>query len=153
MSAMMPWKRTAGKELTHLRREMDNLFDRFFNMDFPLTSGLLKEGRWSPKVDIIEREGDIRVKAEIPGVDVKDIDLKLEGRMLTIKGEKKSEKEEKEENYHRLERAYGYFNRSLELPAEVDPETVEAQFKKGVLTVVMKKIQAKETRKIDIKTS
>ena len=83
-------------------------------------------------------------------MDVKDIDLKLEGRILTIKGEKKAEKEEKEENYHRLERTYGFFNRSLELPAKVDPVSVEARFKKGVLTVVMKKVDIEESKKIEI---
>ncbi len=153
MFDMIPWKRTGGKEMTRFRREFENLVERFFNVDFPFAGEFFKEDRWAPRVDIVEREGDIRVKAEIPGVDVKDIELKLDGRILTIKGEKKKEKEEKQENYYRLERSSGFFHRSLELPAEVDPESVEARFKKGVLTVVLKKIKTTSAKSIEIQSS
>lgn len=153
MFDMIPWKRTGGKEMTRFRREFENLVNRFFSTDFPFAGEFFKEDRWTPRVDIVEREGDIRVKAEIPGVDVKDIDLKLDGRILTIKGEKKKEKEEKQENYYRLERSSGFFHRSLELPAEVDAKTVEARFKKGVLTVVLKKIKTTVAKAIEIQTS
>lgn len=93
------------------------------------------------------------MKAELPGVETEDIDVSLDGRMLTIKGEKKHEKEEKKENYHRVERSYGYFNRSIELPAEVDASKVDASFKKGVLKIELNKTKATETKKIQIKKS
>jgi HSP20 family protein len=150
MFDLKPWKKAGPGEVTHFRRELDNLFDRFFRMDFPLSTDIFSEGHWNPRVDIVERENEITVKAEIPGVEAKDIDLKLEGRTLTIKGEKKQETEGIEGSYHRVERSYGFFNRVLELPDEVDPESVEAGFKKGVLTVVMKKTKTSRSRKIEI---
>ena len=81
------------------------------------------------------------------------MDISLDGKRLTIKGEKKREKEEKEENYHRVERSYGSFNRTVELPVEVEPDQVEASYKKGVLKIVMKKSKESESKKIHIKTS
>ena len=72
---------------------------------------------------------------------------------MTIKGEKKQEKEEKDSNYHRIERSYGYFNRSVDLPVEVDPEKVDASYKRGILKIIMRKSKESETKKIDVKTS
>ena len=113
----------------------------------------MKNGQWAPRVDISEGEKNIIVKAEIPGCDAKDVDVSLDGRILTIKGEKKQEKEEKEKNYLRMERAYGYFSRTIELPGEVDQQEVDATYKKGVLTVALKKKASKDSKKIEIKTN
>jgi HSP20 family protein len=113
---------------------------------------MFKEDSWFPTIDISEGKKDITVKAEIPGVEANDIDISLNGKLLTIKGEKKQEKEEKEENYHRMERSYGYFNRTIELPSEVDPEKVDASYKKGVLKIELKKTKESETKKIEIKS-
>lgn len=153
MFDLLPWQKNYGRELTGFKKEMDSLFNRFFDLDFPSTSQMMPEGQWAPRVDISEGEKDITVKAEIPGCDVKDVDVSLVGRVLTIKGEKKHEKEEKEKNYLRVERSHGFFSRSMELPGEVDQKDVDATYKKGVLTVVLKKTASKDSKKIEIKTS
>lgn len=163
---------TALKEwdpFTTLREEMDDLLDRFA-WDWPVASpfgrrrGLsramrrLREG-WTfeaPDVDIVEKDGAIEVRAELPGMEEKDIDVQLSGTMLTIKGEKKEEREEedKESRYHLSERKYGSFERSFRLPEGVDTEKVEASFKNGVLVVNIAKspeLQEK-TKKIEVKT-
>jgi HSP20 family protein len=152
MFDLMPWRRRMGKDLVGFKSEMDNLFSRFFDVDFPLSHELFKEGQWAPRVDISEGERDITVKAEIPGCDAKDIEVSLEGRLLTIKGEKKQEREEKEKNYLRVERAHGIFSRTMELPTEVDESEVDASYKKGILKVVLRKTKPSETRKIEIRT-
>src|SRR5437762_9527070 len=92
---------------------------------------------WSPAVDIYETEGEIIVKAELPGVDRKDITLHLEKNVLTLKGERKFEKETKEENYHRIERAYGGFSRSFSIPATVDEEKIRADYRDGILKIAL----------------
>ena len=131
---------------------MDNLFNRFFDMDFPISRRFFGDGEWTPRVDVIEGKGEITVKAEIPGCEVKDIDVKLDGRTLTISGEKKQEKKEKDENLHSVERTYGSFCRMVELPGEVNPEDIDATYKKGVLKLVLKKTRETEDKKIEIKT-
>ena len=153
MFDLMPWKKQENRGIARFRGELDRLFDRFFDMDLPSTREFFGENDWFPSLDISEGKNEITVKAEIPGVEAKDIDIALDGKRLTIKGEKKQEKEEKDSNYHRIERSYGYFNRSVDLPVEVDPEKVEASYKKGVLKITMKKSKESETKKIDVKTS
>ncbi len=152
MFDLMPHRRGSGRELVRFRDEMDNLFNRFFDMDFPISRRLFGDTAWAPRVDVSEGKGEITVKAEIPGCDAKDIDVKLEGRLLTISGEKKQEKKEKEENFHRVERTYGSFSRMVELPGEVEQEAIDGTYKKGVLNLVFKKTQASEAKKIEIKT-
>ena len=153
MSGLIPWRKRENKEVVRFRSEQDNLFDRFFGPHFLATGELFSDGDWFPSVDISEGKKEITVKAEIPGAEPKDLDISLDGKRLTIKGEKKREKEEKEENYHRVERSYGSFNRTVELPVEVEPDQVEASYKKGVLKIVMKKSKESESKKINIKTS
>jgi HSP20 family protein len=99
---------------------------------------------WSPAVDIFETDGEIVVKAEVPGMDRKDISLHLENNVLTLKGERRFEKEAKEENYHRIERSYGGFSRAFSIPAMVDEDKIRADYKDGVLKIALpKKEQAK----------
>jgi HSP20 family protein len=148
----MPHRRRSGREMVSFKNEMDNLFNRFFDMDLPISRRLFGDGEWAPRVDVIEGNGDITVKAEIPGCEAKDIDVKLDGRTLKISGEKKQEKEEKNENFHRVERSYGSFCRMVELPAEVIQEDIDAVYKKGVLKLVFKKARESEVKKIKIKT-
>jgi HSP20 family protein len=152
MFELMPRKKREQKDLVQLHPVFDDFFDRFFNQDLWAPSDLFREDRWLPSVDISEGRKDITVKVEIPGVEAKDIDISLNGKLLTIKGEKKQEKEEKEENYHRVEHSYGHFNRTIELPSEVDPEKVDASYKKGVLKIELKKTKESETKKIEIKS-
>jgi len=152
MFDLMPHRRRSGQELVSFRDEMDNLFNRFFDMDLPISRRFFGEGDWAPRVDVVEGKDDITVQAEIPGCEVGDIDVKLDRRVLTISGEKKQGKEDKGENVHRVERSYGAFSRMLQLSADVDPENIDATYKKGVLKLVFKKIQSSETKKIDIKS-
>ena len=138
--------------MARFKSELDDLFNRFFELDFPIARRLFGEGEWAPRVDLTEGETDITVQAELPGCNAKDIDVSLDGRILTIKGEKKQEKEDKEENYHRIERAYGLFSRSLTLPADVDSKKVDAGFKDGILKIVLHKTKETAARKIAVKT-
>ncbi len=144
MAKLIRW-RDPARSLETFRREMDRLFDKFFEV-IPFS-----EQEFVPSVDISETDKDIIVQAEIPGINPKDLDISLNGRLLTIKGEKKSEHEEKKENYHKIERKYGAFSRTLELPADVDPDKVEAVYKDGVLKITLPKIES--GKKIEVKTS
>jgi HSP20 family protein len=144
MARLIPW-RDPVKSLEAFRREMDRLFDKFFEV-MPFS-----DQEFVPSVDISETDQDIIVQAEIPGINPKDLDISLNGRLLTIKGEKKSEHEEKKENYHKIERKYGAFSRTLELPADVDPDKVEAVYKDGVLKITLPKTES--GKKIEVKTS
>lgn len=150
MFDLMPYRKRSGREMVSFRDEMDNLFNRFFDMDFPVSRRLFGDGEWAPRVDVIEGKGRITVKAEIPGCEAKDIDVKLDGRTLKISGEKKQEKEEKDENFHRVERSYGSFCRMVELPVEVIHENIDAVYKKGVLKLVFNKARESEVKKIEI---
>jgi HSP20 family protein len=150
---LMPWKKKEGGELSQLRSELDRLFNRFFDMEIPFGRESLQPGQWTPRVDVMESPKEIRVKAEIPGMDAKDIEVTVEGRTLMIKGEKREEKVDKDENTHRVERRYGYFNRAIQLPAEVSPKAVEASYKKGVLQIFMTKVKPADVHRIEIKSS
>ena len=148
MDSIVPWKE--GRQLTSLRREMDRLFDRFFE-GWPFFRISAAGGEWAPAVDVSETAKEIVVKAELPGMDPKDIDLSVRGDVLTVAGERKQEKEEKGENFHRIERTYGSFSRSVRLPAEVDPGKVDATYKDGVLKITLRKTKEAAVKKIEVK--
>jgi HSP20 family protein len=133
------------------RSEMPvRLFEEFFN-DFPFGSSLLEsKDTWIPSVDILEKEGNLVLRAELPGMTEKEIDLKLEGNTLTLKGERKMDNEDKKSNYHRVERFYGSFTRSFELPETVDLEKINAEYKNGVLTVTIPQKPAVKPREIPV---
>lgn len=152
MKNLIPWRRR-NRDMPELRRSRDEFLDRFFRDPFFTERGLFSDQGWYPSVDMSEGKKEILVKAEIPGVDRKDIDISLDGRMLTIKGEKKHKKEESDEHYHRAESAYGCYQRTIELPVEVDASDVDATYKDGILKLKLKKMKAAETRKIEVKTS
>lgn len=137
------------REVSRLRNEMDRLWDEYFGPGRRALRPL--EEAWLPAVDVSETGDKITVKAEIPGMEAKDIDISMVGDTLTIKGEKKAEREEKEENYHLVERSYGSFCRSMKLPAVVDADKVEATYKNGVLTVVLPKKEEVKPKAIEIK--
>jgi HSP20 family protein len=136
------------REVARLRTEMDRLWDEYFGPGRRALRPL--EETWLPAVDISETGDKITVKAEIPGMEAKDIEISMTGDTLTIKGEKKAEREE-EENYHMIERSYGSFSRSMKLPAVVDADKVEATYKNGVLTVVLPKKEEVKPKAIEIK--
>jgi len=152
MKSLIPWKRR-HREMTPFRKDKEDIFDRFFSMPMHFGRGLFSDDSWYPSVDVSEGEKDIIVKSEIPGVDRKDIDISLNGRVLTIKGEKKHEKEEKDEHYHRVESSFGYYQRTIELPAEVDASDVDATYKNGILKLKLKKIKTSDAKTIRVKTS
>ena len=135
-----------------LRNEMDKVFDNFFQ-GFDMEPSGKTPGVFQPKVNVTDGEKEITVSVEVPGMDEKDIELSLTKDALTIKGEKKEEKEEKGKNFHRMERSYGSFSRTLPLPVEINTDKAEADYKKGVLTIVLPKTEkaVKETKKIPIK--
>jgi HSP20 family protein len=155
----LPTERQSGKAemrpsrdfwdpFTSMRRDMERLFE-----DFSRGSGwsppALPQMGTAPRIDVSETETEISIEAEFPGVDEKDIEVLLSDGRLTIKGEKKQEKEEKKKDYHLVERSYGSFARTLGLPFDVDPEQVKARFEKGVLKVTVPKpaeVKAKEKK-------
>jgi HSP20 family protein len=139
------------------QREMNRLVEEFFK-GFgmrPFSEDLESLGSFNPQVDMSEDDKAIRVTAELPGMDEKDIEINLSKDTLTIKGEKKSESEKKDEESYYMERSFGSFTRVLQIPAEVDPNKVEAVFKKGVLNITLPKLEKekKAQKKIEIKSA
>jgi HSP20 family protein len=126
-------------------------FDRLFE-DFELPSPFSEEMTFTPAFDVSETENELIVKAEVPGMDQKDIDINLSDGLLTITGEKKHEKEDKNENYHCVERHYGKFSRTMRVPFEVEADKVDATYKDGVLKVTLPKSETAKPKKIEIKT-
>jgi HSP20 family protein len=138
------------RDLGMLQDRMNRLFDdagRTWRNDEPAATT-----SWSPAVDIFETEGEIVVKAELPGMDRKDITLHLENNVLSLRGERKFEKETKDENYHRIERSYGTFSRSFAIPATVDEEKIRADYKDGVLKIILPKKEQAKPKQIKIAT-
>ncbi len=145
---LMPWKRreleTERKQESPfhaLQREMNRMFDRF-TRGWSWGEMTEEEEPWGgfyPSVDVSETEQEIHVTAELPGLDEKDLDLSLSNNQLTIRGEKKAEKEEKGKHFYRKESSYGAFHRTIPLPAEVLEDKIEATYKKGVLKVRLPK--------------
>lgn len=146
MFEMVPWRRYRAP----LARPRKDLFHWFLE-DFDLPVFGTGEREWMPPFDVSETEGEIIVKAEIPGMKVEDIDITLTDGLLTIKGERKMEKEDKQENYHRIERQYGSFSRSLNLGLKVEAESIDAAYKDGVLTVTLPKAEEDKPKKIEVK--
>ena len=140
------------RDLSGIQDKMNQLFEDTFSR----TRGrdeTLGKGMWTPAVDIFETEEAVMVKAEIPGVERDQIAVEIKDGILTLHGERKFEKEVKEENYHRIERAYGTFHRSFSLPSSVEQDRISAKFKEGVLEVTLpKKERAKPKQiKVDVK--
>ena len=138
---------------SEVQRGVNDLFDDFFN-NFavaPFSGFGQRFGDFQPQIDISETDREIKVAAELPGLDENDIDVFLDRNMLTISGEKKDEKEEKGANFYRMERAYGKFRRSIPLPDEVDADQVDATFRKGVLEITLPRKHSSHVKKIGIK--
>jgi HSP20 family protein len=145
-------RQSAGTDIfSSLQREIDQVF-KDFGRNLP-SFGEGRDGPMQVKFNVAETDKAVEVTAEIPGVDVKDIDVQLREDVLTIKGEKKAEKDEKQKDYHLVERSYGMFERSFTLPAGVEAGKVEASFDKGVLTIVLPKAPEAQSKvqKIDVK--
>jgi HSP20 family protein len=131
-----------------MKKDMDRLFDRFWDEDSPRLPSM---GDWAPAMDVSETKDAVVVKAEVPGIESKDIQLSLQDQLLTLKGEKKEEREDKDEHYYRMERSYGAFVRTVRLPATVDGSKVAATFKNGLLKVTLPKSTTAKGTTIPIK--
>jgi len=134
------------RELTVLQDRMNRLFQDFA----PRSEPELTAGNFVPPVDIYEDEQSVTLKVEVPGLDPKDVDVQVENNTLTIKGERKFEKEEKEENFHRIERRYGSFVRSFTLPSTVDTDNIKADYENGVLKVQLAKRAEAKPKQIKV---
>lgn len=153
MFNMTPWRKKEQNDIARFHHETADLFNRFFGMSPFGEIGAFTESGLFPKLDVTESDKNVTVKADIPGIEREDVEVYLDGRLLTVKGERKQEKEDKGENYHRAERSYGSFSRTVELPAEVDESDVDASYKDGILKVVMKKTKESESKKIEVKAA
>ena len=137
--------------LSSIQGRMNRIFDEAFRGQ---PSGSEDDwalgGTWAPAVDIFEHEGNIVLKAELPGLDPKDVDIRVENNVLSLRGERKFEGEVKRENCHRVERAYGTFSRSFTLPNVVDTEKIEADYRDGVLQVTLPQKEEAKPKQIQI---
>ncbi len=135
------------KDFEDMHREIDRMFSSFRSdaHDEEASKTLM------PAVDIVERENDFNIKLELPGVEKKDVKITVQNDILTIKGEKKQESEKKGENYHRVERSYGIFQRSFTLPSSVNSEKIDASYDNGVLTVSVPKLEEAKPKEIEVK--
>ena len=147
--SLIPWRNKRAESnvtrpetsLSRLRWEMDHLFDRFLRdpWGMELFDRVGSDLAWGPQIELKESENEVTLKAELPGVEPEDVDVNVSGNVLTLRGEKRREHEEKKSDYYYMERQYGSFHRSIQLPNSVDPDKVDATFKKGVLTVTLAK--------------
>jgi len=137
------------RELLTLQERMNRLFDQTFSRSRSQT-GDLGGGTWSPAVDVYESQENLILKAELPGVDQSDIELRVDSNRISIKGERRMKEAVNQEHFHRMERAFGPFNRSFTLPSPVDAEQVKAEFKNGILMVVLPKRIDKNSKHIPI---
>ncbi len=140
-----------SRELNRMHDDLNRLISSFFSGDAPETS--FARGAWEPAVDISETPESYLVTAELPGMSKDDVNISYEDGILTIRGEKKQEKEEKRKNYHRVERSFGAFERSFRVPSRVMVEKIEAKFKDGVLSLMLPKAEEARPKEIPIKIS
>jgi HSP20 family protein len=112
--------------------------------------GISGAGDWAPAVDILETDGEMTIKAELPGIEAKDVTISLDNNVLTLRGERRTDREISHENYHRMERAFGSFYRSFAIPAFVDVENVRAEFRNGLLTITLPKKDSAKGRSIEV---
>jgi len=150
----VPVKRQAHDPFLLMNNDMESLFDDFFK-GFELEPFFGPDiSSYSPKIDVKEGDKEIKVLAELPGMDEKDINVTLNKDSLTLTGEKKEEKEDNEKGYHRLERSYGSFCRTIPFPVEIESDKVSASYKKGILTIIIPKsnkaIEEKKKIKIEV---
>jgi len=152
----VPRQAEPARPFTGWPREVDRLFDDFFaGFQAPVLQGFGfgERGQFEPRVNLSETDKELHITAELPGVEEKDLDVSVTRDLLTIRGEKKHEHEEKGKDFHRIERSYGSFQRSIELPAEIDADRVQASFKQGVLNITLPKTERAQarTRRITVK--
>ncbi len=134
------------KDFLTIQEDLHKMFDRFLG-------GIERkpfETVWAPAIDVFEEDKELVIQAELPGLDAKDVDVTVEEDSLTLKGERKFEKEVKEDKYYRLERRYGSFQRTIPFPVEVKADQAKAQFKDGVLRITIPKVEERKAKKIKV---
>ncbi len=146
---LVPWE---PKEMKYLK----DLFDEFFDFGIMPQSRRMKKrwlegGEWSPLVDVIDKKDKVIVKAELPGVDKTDVKITISENALTIRGERKEEKEAQKEDYYCCERAFGSYSRTIALPIEVDKNNAKASYKNGILEIILPKAEEVKPKEIEIK--
>ncbi len=141
---------TPFRDLVNMQREVGRLFDSFFS-DFDGEGNSVAS--WSPRTDVSENNEAYVIKAELPGINKNDVKITLRENVLTIKGEKKQEKEEKDHSFHRVERSYGGFERSFSLPSGVKGEKIDAAYKDGILTLTLPKVEEAKPKEIEVKVA
>lgn len=144
--AIIRWE--PAREIGSLQQEVNRLFGTFFDTQAGAGNGGLR--RWIPAMDLVEEDEDYVLRADLPGLGERDVNVELEDNVLRISGERKSEHEEQRDGYRRIERASGSFARSLTLPDGVDPERVKARFEHGVLEVRVPKPEQRKARRVTI---
>ena len=138
------------RELATIQNEMNRLFNTAFDAPPGGNGGTAR--RWVPAMDLVETDDHFVLRADLPGLSQDDVNIEVEDRVLTVSGERRAEHESKSEGYHRVERAYGAFSRSLTLPEGIDADAVEATFDRGVLEVRIPKPEQRKPRKVSIGT-
>ena len=146
--ALIRWEPAA--ELNTIQNEMNRLFNTFFDQPAPAGRGGVPSRRWIPAMDLVETADQYVLRADLPGLSDDDVNIQLEDNVLTISGERKTQHEQQEEGYYRIERAFGSFARSLTLPEGVDPDGVQAHFDRGVLEIRIPKPEQKKPRQVQI---
>jgi HSP20 family protein len=163
MKSLVPWgrerrnvpvRRENDNPFYSLQRSINQVFDNFLFEGFGRSPFSLYAS-FSPRLDASETDKEFRITAELPGMDENDVEVSLSDNLLTLRGEKKDEKEDKRRDYYRMERSYGMFERTIPIPEGIDSNRVEASFKKGVLTVTLPKSAEfqKERKRIPIKAA
>lgn len=140
------------REISTLQERMNRLFSEVARRS-PVAEEEMIQGAWIPPVDIFETGDSIVIKAELPGISKEDITLEVKENTLSIKGEKKFEKDVKEESYHRVERSYGAFQRAFALPSTVQQDKVKAKFRDGILEVTLPKAEEAKPKQIKVDVS
>src|SRR4030042_2617374 len=140
------------REMSALQERMNRLFSDV-RAQAPVRGEEIVQGAWVPAVDIFETNEAIVLKAELPGITAQDISVEVKDNTLTLKGEKKFEKEVKEENYHRMERSYGSFQRAFTLPGTIHQEKVKAKFKDGILEITLPKVEEAKPKQVKVEIS
>jgi HSP20 family protein len=135
------------RDLQTMQDQMNRLLDMAWNRNI---GEELREGVWQPPVDIYEDEDSVVIQAEVPDIDQKDIEVRIEDNTLTLRGERKHNREVKKENYHRVERYYGQFQRSFALPHTIDQEKVKANCERGLLTITLPKREETKPKQINV---
>jgi HSP20 family protein len=141
---------TFPTDVMNMQREINRMFDKFFHGG-TVDDGSFGTSLWTPAVDVAEHDDAYQVKVEIPGVSKDDVKITMQDNILTIRGEKKQEKESKRSNSHRVERSYGSFQRSFTLPTSVKHDKIEASYRDGILTIAVPKAEEAKPKQIEVK--